>query len=112
MLVDGWFWALIIVIAVEFIVLLALPLYLYVRAMTKFGRALKVLLDEVYTPEGVYIALTSRLRLGGSPRTWQQYFADGEDYLVFDWAESLAGGSAQGGSTAIPIFSMDGNHGS
>ncbi len=59
--------------------------------MSAFEQRLRAALAEAYTPEGVEIAMRSRLALGGKPRTWQAYVADGEGDLVLDWAESLTG---------------------
>lgn len=57
--------------------------------MSTYGQRLRAALEAAYTFEGVDIVMMSRLNLGGEPRTWQQYVADGEGDLVLDWAESL-----------------------
>jgi len=59
--------------------------------MSTFEQRLRAALAEAYTPEGVGIVMHSRLLLGGKPRTWWQYVADGEGDRVLDWAESLTG---------------------
>jgi len=59
--------------------------------MSAFEQRLRTALEEAYTFEGVDIAMMSRLNLGGEPRTWWQYVADGEGDLVLEWAESLTG---------------------
>ncbi len=59
--------------------------------MSPFEQRLRTALEEAYTFEGVDIVMMSRLNLGGEPRTWEQYVADGEGDLVLDWAESLTG---------------------
>lgn len=61
------------------------------RLRTALDQRLRTALGEAYTFDIVDIVMMSRLNLGGQPRTWQQYVADGEGDLVLDWAESLTG---------------------